>query len=292
MSFLVEQFLVLKRPATRKSYSAAWRQWCEFRRSKGIKATPGEALKFLHHLRFGGASDNTLNNRYAALCSIYGFLVDMGALPKNPFSAIKRVFSTRQRRQVRPTKLIATEEVLAALEAPPANTRWGVAERALLAILFGSGLRRSEARGLRVGDIIVGEGPLYGLELEHTKAGKRQQRRLPAWAWEYLAPLVSQRKEEGAGANDWLFVFYYRDGTTKGRQLSDATVYRIYREYTGAAPHSARATFATRLLEQGAHREDVADALGHADAQAVKVYDKRLRTLNDSVAGDITYRDD
>jgi integrase len=294
--FLME-FLAAKRPATARAYSTTWRQWCRFRKSSGVRATPKQALAFISKLRQEHLSDNTIALRFAALQSIYAFLEDMGSSPDNPFRRIKRVFSARQKVQVRPTRLIALKQVIEIIESPPANTRRGVMQRALLALLFGAGLRRSEARNLRVGDVMVSadtdaEGqPIYGLELAHTKAGKRQQRRLPAWAWEYFSVLVSQRKEEGAQANDFLFVFYYRSGKTNNRQLSEASFYRYYRRAAKAAPHSARATFATALLSAGYAREEVADALGHSTDTAVKIYDKRVKSLRESVAGGLNYAD-
>ena len=265
------------------------------------EATAKDALKFIAHLKERSApdgsvlSDNTVRNRFHCLHAFYTFLVDMKLAEHNPFRAVKRAISWRQRIQKRPTKLIPFQAVKQILDSPDARTKEGIRDVAMLALWFGCGLRRSELRGLNVGDVLVGmcfskEGEeIYVLRLGRTKAGKRQEQPIPNWAWPFLSTLVSQRKSEDAEAKDPLFVFYYKSGGT-GERLSESTVYRIYKEHTqGAAPHSARATFATQLARQGKTLGDIASALRHSSPAQAETYIKIAKGIEENKGREVIY---
>ncbi len=288
----VKEVLSLESEGTRKTYLIAWRQWEEF--SKG-KPTRLKAFAFLGEMKRRGASALTLRLKYHSLASVYNKLVALEIEEKNPFHKLAAAFTLRDRSQVRPTAYVSAKQINQAFELPDLRTRAGVRDAAILACFFGGGLRISEVHGLNVGDVrIGGNGADYRLVLRKTKAGKMQTQPLASHFAEKIVRIVAQRKEDGANENSPLFVLYYKDGSTREERFCIRTLRRFYR-YTlsavgaEAAPHSARASYATHLLTKGATYEQVAFALRHNDTQQVSTYDKRRKEEMDNVGGKICY---
>lgn len=121
---------------------------------------------------------------------------------------------------------------------------------------------------------------MHYLRLRSTKAGKIQRQPMPRWVEKVVKKLVKQRlKETNGDQNAPLFVSYYRPKTNQ-RPMSIRTIRRKFRFYCklvgiDAAPHSARAAFATRLLRQGHPYEQVSAALRHRTTLMVETYDHR-----------------
>lgn len=293
----LERFLSFRRPNTRNAYSKALADLCSFlgyhdtdaAEAALRKLSADKAMAYLADLKRrpvpdgGTTSDNTLRLRYFALRSMYQHLSELGIIGRNPWAVAGKIISSRQQTQKRPTQLVPFDLVHELLTIPNARTKNGVRDRAMLALLFGCGLRRSELVGLNVADVKVSPKGTLFIELSNTKAGKRRQQPLPRWAGESFSALVSQRKAEHAIDGDPLFPFYYADGRARER-YSVESLYRLFRKYCKqlgikAAPHAARATAATRLLDQGYHDRDVAQFLGHSTTGMVEIYDKRRRDV-------------
>ena len=167
--------------------------------------------------------------------------------------------------------ILTKEEVKALLEAPKK-----LGDRAMLATLYGAGLRVSEVASLKVGDIDRGR------KLIHVRAGKGNKDRqvmlsealrevLVAW-WRWRKP------------TDWLF-----PGEKPGRPVSRETVFRACKEAARLAgiaksvhPHSLRQAFATHLLDDGVSLIVIQALLGHANlkttARYLHVSDTALRS--------------
>jgi integrase len=253
-----------------------------------LSFSPANAARFLSWFRrkkVGDGTvvaDSTVSQRLAILRRVFRHLIDIGARMGNPIATLKDFIPTRQRVQKRPTKLIPFDLVQRLLDAPSENTKKGIRDRAILAVLFGGGLRRSEALKLNVGDIGESSDGVPFLILRSTKAGQNQEQSLPSWAWQRLLSYLEQRDSEGDGSESPLFVFYYEDGRQGGR-LSESTLARLYKRYAeesgcgSAAPHSARATAVTMLKELGFEDREVARFLRHSTEQMVRAYDKRGR---------------
>ena len=240
-----------------------------------------DIMKWLTALRAAGLSDATVKLRFDSIRSLFGLLVDLELLQTNPCRKVRRLFSLRQRRQVRPTKLINFKQIKHILKSS-LNGLNGARDAAILAVLFGCGLRRSEAIALNVGDVAVSSDCMPYLELRRTKAGVPQQVPIPHWAWKYIKPLTAGREPDEP-------LFLSRQYGGKKNRIAESTFFRLYRRLVGAAPHSARATFASRLRAQGCDERDVAEALRHSTISMVRTYDKRVRGLSESPALKIQY---
>ena len=290
-------FLDAKTPPTRRAYSAAIARLLEY-----ISKTNGpgggeksidnlsaaDALGFFGWLKCQKAPDGntladaTVMQRIHLLRKLFRYLVAIEAVERNVFDAIISEIPKRQRRQKRPTKLIPIEKIKEMLDLPDQRTKEGRRDYCLLSILFGGGLRRSEAHHLNVDDVVISAKGTLSLVLRYAKAGCNQTQSLPTWAAEAFTSLVSQRVGEGATSGDPLFVFYLVSGRARER-ITVETIRRIYMRYTErvglgkVSPHSARASAATYLLQEGCSEISVADFLRHANEDQVRIYDKRSR---------------
>lgn len=287
---------------TRRRYTTAARLFAQFVNANPetrsgmvrlFRADLDDALAFFQWLgtRPGqdgkGESDRTLQNCYAALRSIYRRFEADKLVSKNPFHTAKMCISWRCKEEKRPTALIPFDKVYELLELPDPRAASGIRDRALLSIMFGGGLRRSEARNLRLGDVKVSPGGKVYLDLGKTKSGKIRHQPLPPWAASSFSVLVSQRKAEKAEKLDYLFVFYYENGKVRG-QISESTLYRTFRGYCEqlgikAAPHAARATAASMLLDMGHSHDEVKEFLGHGSTRMVCVYDRRKKGVEENI---------
>jgi site-specific recombinase XerD len=287
----LDLFLKHKRPNTRRSYRQSLIGLELAARKPLEKITPMDIMRFLDGIAERLATA-TVKRHFHAIRSTYNYLVDLQLIPINPAKAAARAISWRQEEQRRPTATLDWGVMRKALRAQiSSHPKKVIQARAVVALLFGAGLRRSEALGLNMDSVKVSEfGEMY-LELSHTKSGKKQMRFLAKFARKFVARLVSQRKEEGADNSDPLLVFYYKDGRERGR-LSEKTFYLIFRRVmksigVKAAPHSARAALATKLKREGVDDRIVAQVLGHATDQMVKVYDHRRISVEENPLKDI-----
>lgn len=291
----LEQYLRMKTANTQRSYRTIWRQWGAICADVAApKITDCDRL--LKTMQAKQSSDLTIKQRFEVLKGIYSFFCSLEICRTNPFIAARKLISWRQCKQVRPTKLIKGKNIMETIEKMQHWTgKEGKRDRAAFALMFGAGLRASEVVNLNMEDVQLTADGIPFLELRESKAGRRQKAPVPAWAWPFLSDLVSQRRLDSASNQSPLFCFYYQSGLARER-LSYRTLARIYKRrlavlgLEGMAPHSARASFATRLLEQGFEDRAVAEALRHSSTRQVAIYDKRSREVEGNVALKIEYK--
>jgi integrase/recombinase XerD len=182
-------------------------------------------------------------------------------------------------------RFLSTGEVDRLLAQPDASTPRGLRDKALIEVLYATGLRVSELVSLRAGDLNLEEGYL-------TCIGKGdKQRMVPLgreagdWVRQYLRdgrPALLRKK-----ASAWLFV-----NARDGGALSRVGFWKILKAYGVRAgiprdlsPHMLRHSFATHLLERGADLRMIQLMLGHADLSTTQIYthvlEARLRAVYD-----------
>lgn len=278
----IANFLSSRRENTERRYAYALEHYQEW----GGDFEPRNAGAYLGYMIRAGYAPSTIKANYHALSSVCEYLIAVGSMKINPFSAARRIISFRQNGQVRPTATIDPAIIIPTIDAIPLD-RKGVRDRAILAILFGCGLRRAELSALALGDIKVSRNKNLYLNIKNTKGGSDRKQPIPEWASEYLSEKVAARRAENAKPEDPLFSSTYGDRV--GLSISNETIYRAFKARFDGAPHAARAAFATQLLDQGFDYNKVADALGHADTQHVRTYDHRERSLETNVGALVTY---
>lgn len=293
----IDVFLSLRAENTRKMYARLLREWGEFlreRRKNLATAADIDAAAWVARIgrRRGSRSRRTQETGvtratlrlYATIVSrFYADLLSAGIVAHNPFKGLKATLGKSRTGEKRPTEIVDSNDALTLLNSPSPLTRDGIRDRAFLALLFGGGLRLSEAVGLRVGDVreaVVGTETGAELLLRATKSGHTQTQALPKWAADRVFQLVRQRRKNGAADDDFLLCLYQRDRIVA--PILPRTARELFKRLGRAVglpatitPHSARATAATRLIERGLDYRSVAEFLRHSGIAMVGVYDKR-----------------
>ena len=183
-------------------------------------------------------------------------------------------------------RYLSVEEVDRLLAQPDVSTPRGLRDRALIELLYATGMRVSELIGLRPGDV--------NLEASYlTCTGKGEKQRLipigdeaAAWVRRYVRD--ARGRLLGKRSSNRLFV----NARGGGQGLTRVGFWKILRTYTrqaglkrGISPHMLRHSFATHLLERGADLRAIQMMLGHADLSTTQIYthvlEHRLRTIYD-----------
>ena len=244
-------------------------------------------------------SNATIAKKFAALRRIYRMLMASNVgLSENPFEADRVPPPPKDAGRKRPTQMIDFDLVMDIINLPDVSMPKGRRDRALLAVLFGGGLRRSEVVAIRIADVRrTSSGTTY-LYLRHTKAKRDAEQALPPWAAEPVWELIRERKTSGAGDADYVFVgFTGRAGATvTTKPMSDTGLYLLFKQYCMAAgagsfatPHSARATAITKLLTDGIPHREVQEFSRHSSIQMVEWYDKRRFDVEQSPAKGLSF---
>ncbi len=192
-----------------------------------------------------------------------------------------RLLTARQ--PMRVPKTLSEAQVEALLAAPDADTALGLRDRAMLELMYASGLRVSELVGLKSVHVGLSDGALH-------VSGKGAKERLVPFGEEARRWLERYMKEARAAilagqSSDALFV------TARGHGMTRQMFWLLVRKHTLAAgittpmsPHTLRHAFATHLLNHGADLRAVQMLLGHADISTTQIYThvarERLRMLH------------
>jgi integrase/recombinase XerD len=248
-------------------------------RKKGLeRLDQTELASFVQSLRGEGLAPRSVARVVHGVRGFYRFLVREGRLVRDPMENLKapRAFKALPR-------YLTPAQVESLLGAPDTNEPLGVRDRAILEVLYATGLRASELIGLRRSEV--------DLELGLVRAfGKgRKERLVPLGrvAAQWLAKYEKVRERLVAGMRDApLFV------NNRGEGLSRMGLWGIVRRHAVAAgvertltPHVLRHSFASHLLERGADLRSLQAMLGHADISTTQIYThvtrERLRQVYD-----------
>ena len=188
-------------------------------------------------------------------------------------------------RQSLPTYL-RVDEVDRLLAAPNVNTPIGLRDRAMLEVLYSTGLRVSELLNLRLSDVDVRMGCVRCIGKGNKERLVPIGRKAIAAVEQYLADSHSQLVRSGSPSphNQVLFL------TRNGRRLNRVSIWKILHDYGvklglrgRLTPHKLRHSFATHLLEGGADLRSVQLMLGHADISTTQIYthvvEERLKQI-------------
>ncbi len=228
-------------------------------------ASRNDVRAFLGHVQTVGGSARTAARKLASIRAAYKFFVRVGELAQNPAQDVK---SPKRPRQL--PDVLSLPEITALLEAPDTAQPLGIRDRALLEVLYSSGIRAGELAGLTIRDVDLAGGTL-------TVLGKRQKERLAYLgqpATDALNAYLKTRRELGNPDHDRVFVNF------RGGPLTTRSVQRIIDKYvaqalpgrTEVSPHTLRHSFATHLLNAGADLRVIQELLGHASLTSTQVY--------------------
>ena len=243
-------------------------------------------------------SNATIAKKFAALRRIYRMILsaDLGPIElkirHNPFDTDRTPPPPKDSGRKRPTEMVDFALVKKILTTPDASTPKGLRDQAILAVLFGGGLRRSEVVNLTLADIKRSPKGTVFLRLRATKSKKDYDQALPNWAADPLLRLLTHRQSDGAPMSAFLFVSYRGKAgiIPTSERLSDNGLYRLFKHYCEKAgatqfltPHSARATAITKLLADGIPHREVQEFSRHSSIQMVELYDKRRLIVEENL---------
>lgn len=235
---------------------------------------------FIRRESAAGLSARSLARLVSALRSFFRFAVLSGVVPKDPSSRL-----TTPSTWLALPKFLTVGEVEELLRAPDPGRPHGVRDRAMLEVLYGSGLRISELASLRRDEVNRDEGFL----ICRGKGGKERIVPVGRPAGEaigrYLAEVRPRLDPEGT--REELFL------SRRGRPFTRQGLWKLLRKHAAAAglppgritPHVLRHSFATHLLERGADLRSVQLMLGHSRITTTQIYThvsrERLRRVYD-----------
>ncbi len=268
------------------AYSRDLNDFATFCEDNNLAATPSDVTvrigrRYLAELNKLGRSRATVARRISALRTFFNYLRKNGVVKNNVF----KMMDTPRREKSVP-EMLYLEEMSALLKAPDAKSAAGLRDRAVLELLYSSGVRVSELVSLNAGDVKPDSA-----ELKVTGKGRKERivfvgepaRRAVAEYMEKARPHF-----EGTERNKALLL------NKSGGRMSVRGIQRIVSKYIHQAaiiknvtPHTLRHSFASHLLNAGADIRTVQELLGHVSLSTTQIYthltQERLRkTYDDS----------
>ncbi len=276
MSHLIDDYVAYLRdvrrlsPNTVESYARDLSLLAEFadkreQRVDGLQRSDLET--FVRQLMSSGLSPRSVARAVACVRGFYRFVAMERHQDRSPADDLRP-----PRAWAALPKFLSLDEVDRLLAQPDTNTARGLRDKALIEVLYATGVRVSELIALRAGDLNLDEGYL-------TCIGKGdKQRMVPLgheaadWVRRYLRegrPMLA-----GTKRSPWLFV-----NARGGGALSRVGFWKILKQYgikagvsRDLSPHVLRHSFATHLLERGADLRMIQMMLGHADLSTTQIY--------------------
>jgi|SRR5690554_2091533 len=225
-----------------------------------------EIMAFLEDLHSNGRAAATISRNLAAIRSFYSFLNQENLVDKNPSIELDSPKIPK-----RLPNILTVAEVNKLLSQPDANSASGKRDKAMLELLYATGIRVSELVDLNYSDVNLEMGFLRCL----GKGSKERIVPMGATAMECVDTYFKLGRPKLVRDNQELAVFV----NTHGRRLTRQGFWKILKKYVRQAgftqditPHTLRHSFATHLLENGADLRSVQEMLGHSDITTTQIY--------------------
>jgi len=288
MNVLIDQFidhLALERGLsdnTRKAYRSDLDHFAGFLAAKNVKSFNGvrrkNILDYLMSERDRGLTVNSISRRLVAIKVFFRYLQQEGMLDRDVTASME---SPRLWKVLPGT--LSLKEVDRLLTAPIGDDRISLRDKALLELLYATGLRVSELAQLSVEDVHMDSGYLRcvgkGSKVRVVPFGGRAKQCLV----HYLAESRPKFANERSGPQIFL--------TYRGRPFSRKGLWKLIARYAKRAgitktvsPHTLRHSFASHLLANGAPLRIIQEMLGHADIATTQIYTHvdqgRLRSVH------------
>lgn len=222
-------------------------------------------IAYLLHLQKKGRATSTISRNLASIRSFYQYAAKNKILDLDPTAELESPKVEKKLPQI-----LSTQEVELLLEQPKCVDLKGYRDKAMLELLYATGIRVSELISLNLADVNV--------EMGFIKCNKgTRERMIPIGSiavnalQEYLTksrPLLIQKSDEKA-----IFV------NINGKRLTRQGFWKIIKQYKNQAkinkditPHTLRHSFAAHLLENGADLRSIQEMLGHSDISSTQIY--------------------
>lgn len=239
--------------------------YCGASSKKVETADSGVLRAYIDYLSLAGKSEATKSRIVASVRCFYRFLISNGAAKSNPADGIKL-----QKTEKKLPGILDSNEIVLLLSQPDGGDYKSIRDKAMLELLYATGIKVSELIELNVGDLNLQIGLL------HLHNGKKE-RIVPMYPGAVKAVanyLVNVRPAIVTDkAEDRLFT------NMNGHPMSRQGFWKIIKHYSEKAgikkditPHTLRHSFAAHLIENGAQLKDIKEMLGHSDISSTQVY--------------------
>jgi integrase/recombinase XerD len=200
----------------------------------------------------------------SSLRSFFDWMVKEGYISDNPCDRVEA-----PKLGVYLPNVLSEEEVDRIIRCVDTSSWMGKRDRAILEVLYGCGLRVSEASGLKISALFLEQGFIRII----GKGNKERLVPIGEMAMEALEAYMEDRPAPASKADDLVFLNRF------GKPISRISLFKIVKKYTLAAgimkeisPHTFRHSFATHLIEHGADLRGVQEMLGHENIATTEIY--------------------
>ncbi len=268
-------FLSDKSKSTAACYLRDTEKYIGFLEENGITSlfdtTKSTVLTYLLSLQKLGRSDATVERTLSSLRAFYSYLTAGGESMADPTTNLDVPKSTRKQ-----PKILTAREVERLLSAPDTKTVIGKRDRAMLEVLYATGIKVSELIALDVRDVNTEAGFLHcrsGVRERILPMGQLAGRAVSRYTQTARESLLKNDEEQA------LFLNY------SGERMSRQGFWKLmkhYREKAGITaeitPQILRSSFAVHLLENGADLAAIQEMLGHSDISTTRIYSRLVKS--------------
>ena len=251
------------------SYKRDIAHYIAFLNEKGIsdikKTSRTTVLTYLLLLQKQGRAAATISRRLAALRSFYGYVQDSGVKMKDPTLNLEAPKVSR-----RVPGVLTTQETEVLLSMPKLTNAKGYRDRAMLEVLYATGIKVSELINLNIQDVNLKQGYLTCRSSSHARTLQMGRAAILA-----LREYLEKARDTMVTSDDVKILFLNCNGTRLSRQ----GFWKILKSYGKEAginkeitPYTLRHSFAIHLMENGADLKFVSQMLGYNDINAMQVY--------------------
>jgi len=229
-----------------------------------------EISAYLHWMHEQGKSASTVSRATASLRNFYAFLIEEGEVETNPVHDI-----TTEKVVKKLPQILTSAEVELLLSQPKCVDMKGYRDKAMLELLYATGIRVSEMINLNYEDL-----SLSGEFLRCSSKGKERIIPLYPAAIRALSEYVHKVRPNMIADMDEQALFV----NVSGERMSRQGFWKIIKHYQQMAgidkeitPHTLRHSFATHLLENGADLQSIQEMLGHSDISSTQIYTQLVK---------------
>ena len=233
-------------------------------------ASDADIQKYTDWMRAAGKSAATVSRAVASLKCFYSHLAVTGVIDRNPVTHV----STEKTEKKLP-QILTSHEVELLLEQPKCTDMKGYRDRAMLELLYATGMRVSELIATDVGDLNLVAGLV-------RCRGRDKERMIPLYpaAVTALSEYIQLVRDQLIARPDEPALFV----NMSGERISRQGFWKLIKHYQAMAgidkeitPHTLRHSFAAHLLENGADIRALQEMLGHADISSTQVYSHLIK---------------
>lgn len=230
-----------------------------------LDATEEILTDYVHYLRDNNFAPTTISRNVAAIKNLYHYMYQRGWMKEEVAERLKPPKIEKKKPEI-----MSLEEVEILLEQPNGNTPKEIRDKAMLELMYSTGMRVSELVNLKVQDI--------DMQADFVECGEKgRERKIPFNddAKNALSQYLSNSRDDLISGEDSEVLFV----NCSGQEMSRQGFWKLLKAYakkagieTDITPHTLRHSFAAHLVENGADIKSVQAMMGHSDISTTQMY--------------------